>query len=444
MRRLPDLLAGPVGPTLVRLALPMAAGLVAVMVFNVVDTFWVGRLGAAPLAAMGFTFPVTLVLKAVTLGLGIGATAVIARAIGAGEAGRARRLTTHALILGGVVVAAISAAGLAAMDPLFSAMGATAPLRALIRSYMVPWFLGIPLLVLPMVGNAAIRATGDTRTPAAIMVLAGGMNAALDPFLIFGWGPFPALGLAGAALSSVASWAVAFVAAGWVLAARLRLLALEVPRPRELLASWRAVLAIGLPAAATNLLVPLASGILTRLVAAHGAAAVAGFGVATRVEPLAMIGIMAMASALTPFVAQNLGAGNGDRIRAALGFAGRFALAWGAASAAALGGGARAILRAFSAEPAVVGRGALYLRVVPSSHFAFAVAALAGAVFNALGRPLLAAALVALRVLALAVPLAWAGDRLLGLPGLFAGVAAANLLAGVVAWSVARRVMGGV
>ena len=428
-------------PTLVRLAAPMAAGIVAVMFFNVVDTFWVGRLGPEALAAMGFTFPVTFILKSITIGLGIGITATISRVLGAGDEDRVRALTTDSLLLGLLIVGVVSIGGLLGMNPLFRLLGAGPELLPTIRSYMVPWFAGIGLLVVPMMGNAAIRATGDTRTPAFIMILAGGINAVLDPFLIFGAGPLPALGLRGAALASVASWVVALAAAIHVLARRLRMLRPRPPRLGQLPASWRPVLAIGVPAAATNLLGPLTVGVVTRMVAAYGPRAVAGFGVATRLQSLALIGVMAMGAAMTPFVGQNFGAGSWARIRSAARAGALFSLAWGAGSLAALAGPAPALVRLFNADPTVVRSGALFLRIVPFSHWAVGIGLLAGSVFNALGRPMSAAALMVLRLLLLAVPLAALGSHLAGLPGIFAGLASANVLGAAVGWSWLERVV---
>ena len=159
------LLTEPVGPTLIRLALPMVVGLAAIILFTVVDTFFVGRLGATPLAAMSFCFPVNFVVYSVTMGIGIGTTSVISRAIGEGDQARVRRLTTHALVLALGTVTLIAGIGLVTMDPIFSAMGADATTLPLIREYMTPWLWGVGLLVIPMVGNSAIRATGDTVSP---------------------------------------------------------------------------------------------------------------------------------------------------------------------------------------------------------------------------------------------------------------------------------------
>jgi len=420
----------------------MAVGIVAIMFFNVVDTFWVGRLGPEALAAMGFTFPITFILKSVTIGLGVGITATISRVLGSGDEERVRSLTTDSLLLGLLVVSIISVSGLVGMNRLFGLLGAGPELLPLIRSYMVPWFAGIGLLVVPMMGNSAIRATGDTKTPALIMILAGGINAVFDPFLIFGLGPFPALGLQGAAVASICSWVVALAASTRILGWRLKMLRPQLPSPGQILESWKPVLAIGVPAAGTNLLGPLTVGFVTRLVAEHGPRAVAGFGVATRLQSMALIGLMAMGAAMTPFVGQNFGAGSWGRIREAVRAGAKFSLAWGAGSLLVLASLAPLLIGIFTEDAEVISRGALFLRIVPWSHWAVGVGLLAGSVFNALNRPLAAAGLMVLRLLFLAVPLAWLGSGYLGLPGIFVGLAVANILGAAVAWTWVQRFLG--
>ena len=167
-----ELLNGRVGPTLLRLAGPMVLGIAAIMLFQIADTYYVGRLGPSALAAMSFTFPVTFIVFSVAMGLGIGTTSAIARAIGTGDEHKVKVLTTHALTLSVCVVSIVGVIGLLSLDPIFHALGASDDSLVLIRQYMVPWLMGVGLLVIPMVGNSAIRATGDTRTPSIVMMIA--------------------------------------------------------------------------------------------------------------------------------------------------------------------------------------------------------------------------------------------------------------------------------
>ena len=433
------LLEDPVGKTLLKLAAPMMVGIAAVLFFNLVDTFWIGQLGAVELAAIGFTFPVVMVVTNLAIGLSIGASAVIAGSLGEGRSEETRRLTTDALILAVVVVAIVSAAGLLTIEPLFRALGAEEETLPLIAEYMRPWYFGIGLLVVPMVGNGAIRATGDTMTPSAVMVVAGLVNAGLDPLFIFGWGPVPAMGIRGAAYATIMSYLVSMGVAAWVLIRRERLVSFRRPHAREVLGSWRRILHIGLPAAGTNLLTPLAAGAITRLVSTHGAEAVAAYGAGTRIEGLAMMGIYAMTAALTPFVGQNYGAGKLERIRATLRFNVKAALLWGVGAALLLAVLARPMATLLNEDPTIVRSTELFLWIVPASYVPYGIALLVAAMYNAMAMPLKATLLAALRLVVLAVPLAWLGSRLFGLPGLFGGVALANVVMGITAALVVRR-----
>ncbi len=427
------------GTSLLGLAMPMMIGIAAVLLFNIVDTFWVGQLGPIELAAMGFTFPVAMVVTNLTIGLSIGATAMIARAIGEGREDKVRQLTTDALILALMVVLTVSLGGLFTIDPLFRALGADEQTLPFIRRYMTPWYLGVGLLVIPMLGNGAIRATGDTKTPSIVMVVAGLVNAVIDPLLIFGAGPIPAMGLEGAAWATVLSWLVSMAGMVYLLHWREHMITLERPRLARVMESWRAMLHVGLPAAGTNLLTPLAAGAVTRIVAGHGPHAVAAFGVGTRIEGLSMIGVFALTAAITPFVGQNLGAGNGERLKGALTFVAKASLVWGGACAALLFLVAPLIARIFNDDAEVVAMTETYLRVVPISYAPYGLALLVASLFNAMDMPVKATVLAALRLVVLAVPLAWLGSVLFDLTGVFLGIVAANGIMGVVAGLYARR-----
>ena len=176
---------GPVGGTLIRLTGPMVIGIGAMVAFNLTDTFFVGRLGPTELAALSFTFPVVLIVNSIAIGIGIGASAVISRAVGRGEGHEVRRLATDSLTLALSIVALFVVAGFLTIDPVFRKLGATESVLPFIRQYMQIWYMGMIFVVVPMVGNNAIRARGDTKSPAAIMLVAVVVNIVMDPLLIF-------------------------------------------------------------------------------------------------------------------------------------------------------------------------------------------------------------------------------------------------------------------
>lgn len=429
-----SLTTGRVPLQLFKLALPMVWGILAVLAFSLADTYFIAQLGTDELVAISFTFPVVSVLTSVAMGLGTGAASVIAREIGKGNRQRVQRLTTDSLLLSLFVVGILAALGLATINPLFMALGAEADLLPMIHDYMGIWYLGMIFLIVPLVGNSAIRASGNTVVPSLIMTFAAVANIAADPLLIFGWGPFPALGLQGAALATVLSRASTLIASLAFLHFRERLILLTVPRLKPLLDSWCRLLSVGLPAVATNLVSPLSVGLVTGLIARHGAKAVAGFGLASRIEAVAMIVPLAIAVSVGPFVGQNWGAQKYTRVKQALRLSFFCCLGWGVIICILLGTTSSEIVTWFDSNPEVVASATAYLTLVPISYGALGVVLTASSASNALGKPLPAMAMSLSRLLLLYVPLAYLGSQLFGIVGIFGAACLSNGIVGLGAW----------
>jgi len=426
---------------LVRLSLPMLVGIVAMMAFNVVDTFFIGRLGTIPLAAMTLTFPVVMVIGTFTLGLAIGAMVVVSQSIGAGDESRIRRYTTDALTLAGLCVLVLAGIGLATIEPLFRLLGATDAMMPYVRQYMLIWYPGMIFFVVPTVGNNIIRATGDTLTPSLVMLLGVAINAVLDPLLIFGWEPVPAMGVSGAAIATVVTRAMTLVVALWVLHFREHLLVTSWPGWPVVLDSWKVILRMGLPVAVSNIIIPIALGVVTRIVTRFGAEAVAGFGVATRIESFGLALVFALSSGISPFVGQNFGAGRMDRIRTGIGYAKLFCLVWGALLLVAFALFGRRLATYFDPDPAVVRAAALYLWIVSLSLGLRGVHLVVWTSLNVLGRPYDSLFLESLLAFGLWIPLALAGAHVAQVVGVYGGLSLANLLAGAVAYVWIDRVI---
>ncbi len=218
------MLEGPVTKTILQLTAPMLIALFTMMGFNIVDTYYVAQLGTEQLAAMSFTFAVVMSVQSISMGVGMGTTAVIARVIGEGDTTTVRRLTMDAIMLGIVIALTITVVGLLTINLLFGALGAEGIVLEYVGQYMSIWYLGLALIVVPQVGNSSIRATGDTKTPAMIMISVLLVNIVLDPLLIFGLGPFPELGLQGAALATLTAQGIALIIGVAVLRKRKLLL----------------------------------------------------------------------------------------------------------------------------------------------------------------------------------------------------------------------------
>jgi putative MATE family efflux protein len=412
----------------------MVAGIFAITTFNLVDMFFVARLGTNELAAMGFIFPVVMFVQSIALGLGIGTASVVSRAIGEGDHRKVRRLTTDSLILAVLLVVLFVAVGLFTINPLFTLMGAGPGILPLIREYMTIWYVGMIFVTVPMVGNNAIRATGDTKYPSLIMMISAGINVVLDPLLIFGLLRFPRLEIAGAALATVIARAFSLALSLAILHFREKMLDFSLPRLREAWDSWKRILYVGIPSAATNILTPLSWGVVILIVAHQfGAKAVAAVGAGTRVEMFALIVLVALETALIPFIGQNWAAGKFERVCLAQKYTSLFALWWGLLCVTVFLFTAAPIARVFNPDPEVTDNIISYLWIVPLGFGLQGIARLASASFNAINKPLSAAALSLVRMFVLYIPLAFIGGRLFGLRGLFGGICLANILAGIIA-----------
>ncbi|MBF0383206.1 MAG: MATE family efflux transporter [Magnetococcales bacterium] len=429
-----NLTQGDVLIKLTQLTIPMMWGVFMVLSFFLVDTFFIGLLGTNELAAISFTFPVVTATASIAMGLGVGALSVISRAIGRGAKDEVAHYATHSLILALVIVIIFVAIGFATIDPLFLALGANPTLLPMIKQYMEIWYGGMIFLVVPMIGNSIIRATGDSRIPSLIMTVAALSNAILDPLLIFGLLGFPRLELEGAAWASLISRAITFIASGYVLHYRLKLIDLSRLKPRELWQSWKKILYIGLPTAGTNMILPIAAGFITMIIANYGSDAVAAFGVASRIEMFFLIPFVALSAGLGPFMGQNFGARKFSRIKKAIKLTTVFALGWGGFSAVLLWFAGEAITQQINSAPKVVAYATLYMAVVPISYGAAGIIYTASAGFNALGYPLNATMLALGRTLFFSIPLAWLAHNIWGIIGVYSAISLANLTVGMLAY----------
>lgn len=433
MANKPDLIRDDIKSTLVRMTLPMMMGIVSLMLFNLADIYFIGQLGTEPLAAVGFTFPVSFSITSLAIGLGIGTSATLAKLFGAGEHDKASALSSDNLLSTGVMVLLIAIGCQFLIDPLFRLMGASENLLPYIREYMSVWFWGSIFLVLNMVSNSCMRASGDTKTPAKIMAFSSLLNALLDPLLIFGWGPVPALGVQGAAIASVIAWGIAAIVVFHILYNRRGLIIFQPLVLSRIWDHWRSVMKIGLPAALSNMMTPVANGVLTAMVAGYGAEAVAAFGVGNRLESLSLLACLALSMTLPPFISQNFGAGESRRVIRAYRYAIQFALGWQLLIYLLLLLISDGVGRGFSDNAEVQEWIGIWILIVPVGFGFQAATFLTASSFNALHQPLRAMRISITRLFVFYVPLGWTGSYLFGLQGMFGGLVIANALTALVA-----------
>jgi putative MATE family efflux protein len=420
---------GPVGPLLFRLTVPLAWGILAVLGYRLAEAWFVGALGAEALAAISFAFPITMVVLSLSIGLGAGTSSVIARALGAREPG-VPRLVADALILTLLLATICAVIGVAEARPLARLLGAGPSLVPAIAAYLQVWFPTAILILLPQVGLSAARAAGDATFQGVAMIASTLLNLAFVPFMISGAFGYPGFGLVGAPIATALAWLPLLFATIWRLR-RLHILSFEHLEFDEFLHSSRRILRVGVPAAATNTVIPISAGIITALLAPYGHDVVAGFGLGSRVESVAMVPFFALSAVMNPFAGQNFGAGRIFRVREAMRVTATFCGVLGVALAIVLYVGRHWIASRFTSDEAVMSAAMMYLALVPLSYGPGGMIAIANAAFNGLNRPFSAVIVSVARTLLVNVPVAWIGGRVFGVPGIFLGICVSNLVVGV-------------
>jgi putative MATE family efflux protein len=417
----------------------MILGISSTIIANIIEIWFLGQVGTRELAAYSFTFPVTGALTSLSLGVSIGLSSVLARTVGRGDEQSIQRLTTDGVALATIMMLIMGLIGYFSIDVLFSAMGAEGETLDLIRGYMQIWYLGLIFIAVPFVGSNALRATGDAKISGTIMVGGSVLNILLDPLFIFGWGPFPAMGLEGAALALIIGRGALFVVTFYVLYSREQLLDLSIPVIKEVIDSWRQIMVVSIPATATQLIGPVSTAIIVSLLAGYGEEAVAGFGIASRIEGLAVIPLFALSASIGPYVGQNWGAGEFQRANQAMNLSFKFSLGWGILVAAVLAVLAGSFVPLFDDNTNVINIAITYLYIVPISFGAWGVLMMASAIFNSLGKPLRSTFMSVTRMFFLYVPMALVVEHFFGYIGIFASACATNLTMGLVGYIWNRK-----
>jgi putative MATE family efflux protein len=435
----PDLVQDPVGQVLLRTTVPITIGTIAMICFYLADTWFVSQLGTQELAALGFTFPATIMVTYLGVGLAIGTSALVAKSIGSNNKEKAVEYTYAAVAFGYLFGLLLIFPALLAIPWVFNLMGASATTLVFINDFLSVWYLGIPLILVQFAGTACMRACGNSALQGRLMMVAAAANVILDPILIFGPGPLPAFGIKGAAIATVLTWVMTNIFIWYHLAVKEQMLKVFWPGFSVLIRDWVQLLKITLPAALANMITPLSTGVITATLATYGSSAVAGYGVIMRIEALVLIVVLGMSMSLPPFISQNFGAQAYGRLREGLKLSLKFVMALQFALYVIVALAAPFIASLFSPEQAVREVIIIVLRILPASYAFQGMVVLSPSSFNALHAPRNALVTSLLRFFVFYVPLALLGASLGGISGLFIGAAIGNLLAGLlISWWIMR------
>jgi putative MATE family efflux protein len=301
-----------------RLSAPSMVSMVAMSLYILANTFWLGRVSYEAIAAITITFPFYGVVVAIGLGSGIGANALASRRFGERNIEATNQVAGQVFPLTAIFGVVFIIASVFFAKPLAALLGAPPQIIDMTAEYLVFFGWGIPFILFRFMTRNVFHAAGDTIKPMIFIVAGSVINAVLDPFLIFGWGPFPEMGIGGAALATTISGGLAAAIGCYYLLGNKSVYRLKLRHLKPDLSIIVQIYRVGLPETLMDLTEAVVFAIFNQIVAGFGSVALAALGIAFRVADLAFIPVIGLAHALLPIVAFCFGARLWGRLWAAV------------------------------------------------------------------------------------------------------------------------------
>ncbi len=427
---------GPIGRHLLTLSATSAVGIGSLFLVDLVDLFFIALLGEPALAAaVGYAGAGLFFMASICIALSIAVSTLVGQALGADEEDKARHLATTGLLLGIALTVPTAALSLVWATPLMSMLGASGDTLDLAVRYFRILNASLPVLVFSIVGTSLLRVVGAAKRSMNITLIGGVVNAVLDPLFIFGFD----WGLDGAALASVASRLSVAGLTLYALYSQYQLLARpSVARCREHIGPLATQAG---PALLTNLATPAGAAFVTSQMAQFGDAAVAAASVTGRITPVAFAGLFGLSGSVGPVASQNVGAGALDRVRDTLLTAARYVFSYALPVALLLALLNGVIISAFELTSDAASLVRFYCVVIAFSYCLSGLQFISNPTFSAMSHPGYSTIANVGRDLFLTLPLVFAGAAWFGPHGVMAGQALAASLAGVISFTVAKRLI---
>ena len=407
---------------------PMLFGVLALMSYGLVDTAFIGQLGTLPLAAQGFTLPISMVIIGLQVGLGIATTSLISRVLGKQEEKKAHQLGGLVIIIGAIGVAIICGIIWLLQNPILALLDAPNQIYPIIHGYWPYWLFCSWSGAMLYFSYSLCRSHGNTLLPGILMVGTSLLNIALDPLFIF----YFKLGIKGAALATTTAFFIGIciiypliIRRGWISFHW---------KGFPIFNSAQSLLHIMAPAMLSQLLPPISSILATKLVAAFGTEAVAAWAVGSRLNFFAIVCVLSLTMSLPPMIGRMVGSQQYSEIKTLVNISVEFVLILQVLIAILLFLFSTPIAHLLTNESDVVTIVHEYLTWIPVSLGSLGVCMIMVSVCNALGLPMRALFISALRLFICYLPFLWVGAHFLGLSGLFIGAMIGNFGAGGFAW----------
>ncbi|MGM0409362.1 MAG: MATE family efflux transporter [Bacillota bacterium] len=428
-----EILNGPITLTLMKLAWPIMITNGMQVLYNIADTFWVGKISAQAVAAISISFPVVFLFISIGAGINISGTTLVAQYTGAGESEKADKVATQLFVFIFTLSIILSLTGFIFNENILHLIGAPEDIMEQATNYLEIFFIGLPFMFLFFVFSALLRGVGDTKTPMKMMILSVAINLIADPFIIFGWSFFPELGVRGAALATISSRAIAGLFGMYLLFSGKKGIHIKKKYLKPDLNMYKKILRIGIPSAGEKSMAAISIVLFMGIISRFGTMAVAAYGIGHRVMSVVRMPVRGFGRGTTTMVGQNLGADKIDRaercswIATAITF---FALIliWVVMIIFP-----EQIIGIFNNNPEVIEIGSSYL-VIAGFSFAFiGVRLVIGSAFRGAGNTLVAMILAIIALIILRIPLSYFLSVNLnwGINGVWWGMLIANGIAAI-------------
>ena len=422
-----DFTQAPIGQSVILLAVPMVLEMLMESVFAVVDIFFVGRLGAAAVAAVGITESLMTVIYAVAIGLSISASATVARRIGEKDPERAARAAVQAIVLGALIAAAIGVAGAMFAPSLLRAMGASDDVIDTGSGFTRVMLGGSGSVMLLFLINAIFRGAGDAAIAMRVLWFANAINIALGPCLIFGVGPFPELGVTGAAVATTIGRGSGVLYQLYRLGrgdSRITISARHLVPDRQVMAGMLRLSTAGM---LQNFVATASWMGLIRILTGFGSAAVAGNTIGIRIIMFALLPSFGVSNAAATLVGQNLGARRADRAEEAVWRAGLYNTVFLSSVGLIFLFMAPLLVGIFTSDPMVAPHGVRCLRIIAAGFLFYGYGMVLTQAFNGAGDTRTPTFIHLFALWLIEMPLAWtlAYPAGLGPTGVFIAVSVA-------------------
>ena len=434
-----QILGGEILPTLLKLSVPAIIAFTFHTTFNFVDRLFVSRLGPVELGALGMAFTVQSILIAIGSGTGIGASSLIARFIGAGKKDKANNAAEHTLLIILGLSVFFTILGPFLTRPLFVLLGASEQMLPYILSYINIILYGSFFQFFAMIGNGILRGEGNTVTPMQVMILGTLVNIVLDPLLIFGIGPLPALGVQGAAIATVIGRAVSCILLAVSLFGKKNMVVLNMKVFRYEGSIVRGIFAVGGPTIVGQLSNSLGLSLLFILLRPYGDMAKSAFTLGFTYQQVAILPIIGIAQGTLTMTGQNFGAQKFQRVKSVVQKSLLFCMGIMSVFALVMILGRGSLVRVFSDVAEVIRIGRTMLLIFAVGFPFLAARFILSSFFQGLGKGFTAFVINFSYIILFAMPLALLLSRLLGIEGIWSALVLGNLLSSVLGavWAVA-------